>query len=150
MSQTGLKKYLLCYFLHLLHVCCHGTFLAHLPKAAPGIPNKSIRKKKKKKQCQKNNRPGYGIVIEVNKILITALAVRPFIATHGVPKTRPRHRTRSTHGLLVQAIKTQHHLVGGPIGTWKTTQNIQSDISTGWLFYLYWVSSKPYKWQNYH
>lgn len=87
---------------------------------------KSIRKK----LWQKNNRPYYEAAIDVNKTLITPVADRPFIATHGVPEARPRHRTRSTHGLLVQAIKTQHHLIGGPVGTCKTTQNIQSEIST--------------------
>lgn len=31
--------YLLCYFLHLVHVCCHGSLTAHVSKLAPGVPD---------------------------------------------------------------------------------------------------------------
>lgn len=36
--------YLLCYFLHLVHVCCHGSLTAHVSQLAPGVPdtNKNI------------------------------------------------------------------------------------------------------------
>lgn len=64
--------------------------------------------------------------VDANTMLTTGLADRPFIATHGVPEAGPGHRTRSTHRLLVQAIETQHHLVGGPVGTCKTTQRVHN------------------------
>lgn len=70
------QQYLLSYFLHLVHIRCHGTLLAHLSKAAPGIPNAPRRKvyQEKKRQLQTNNRSdGEAAAVDANTMLITWL-----------------------------------------------------------------------------